>query len=287
MPGRVFVLAGLAAFAACGGGDDEPSGPPDPSPDLDDSAAWIRVSLATASDGSGGSTYITGNLIVDPPLWPYEVEPTDGACRFSTRQTGACVPFCQWNQACVGGVCISPPIVHSAGPLTFEGGSASLTVPFEDGAYQVFDQALTFAPGTSVAVSAPGDEIAAFSLTAAAPRPLTLVGVEDLVLSAGTPITIRWQPSDPGSRVRVTMGADEGHAFFRSVVIECDAPDEHGAIVIPQAMVDRLADRSNWSCGDCYSHEVRRYRRARTSAGSLAIDLWMNQIVSFYLVPEL
>ena len=271
----------LAVLAACG---DGVVGGPDAAviaaPDLDDSAAWIRVSLAS------GSTYITGNLITDPPLWPYDVEPTEGACRFSTRQTGACVPFCEWNQACVGGVCISPPLVRSVGPITFDGGATTLTVPFEDGFYQLFDQTVAFAPGTSVTVSAPGDVIAAFTATAVTPAPITLVGVEDLRLRAGTPLTIGWQPGDPGSRVRVTMGADEGHAFFRSVVIECDAPDEHGGVIVPQAMVDRLADLSNWSCGDCYSHEVRRYRRARTSAGPVPIDLWLNQIASFYLVPE-
>lgn len=285
MRGLTLLLG--VTLVGCGDTDVGPDAAVNPSPDLDDSAAWIRVLLATATDGSGGSTYITGNLIVDPPLWPYAVEPTDGACRFSTRQTGACVPFCEWYQACVGGVCVSPPLVHSAGTITFDGGGSTLELPFADGAYQLFDQALTFAPGTSVMVSAPGDDLAAFSTTAVVPRPLTLVGIEDLRLQMGTPIAIRWQPSDPGSRVRVTMGADEGHAFFRKVVIECDAPDEHGYIAVPQAMVDRLADRSNWSCGDCYSHEVRRYRRARTNAGSVPIDLWMSQLVSFYLVPEL
>ncbi|MBZ0235434.1 MAG: hypothetical protein K8M05_24105 [Deltaproteobacteria bacterium] len=275
-------------LAACGGDDDaaEPDArPADPAPDLDDAAAWLRVSLATY-DG-GGSTYLTGNLITDPPLWPYDVEPVDGACRFATRQTGDCVPFCEWNQACVGGVCVSPPLVRDAGAITFDGGSAPVTVPFEDGFYQWFDQALRFSPGATVTASAPGAApFAAFSLAAVAPAPLALVGIDELRLRAGTPMTIRWQPADPGSRVRVTMGADLGHAFFRSVVVECDAPDEHGAITVPQHMVDRLADPQNWSCGDCFSQEVRRYRRARTTAGSVPLDLWVNQTASFYLYPE-
>lgn len=270
--------------AACGGTDVGPWTPSEPAPDLDDSAAWIRVSLATYEDG--GSTYITGNLITDPPLWPYDVEPVDGACRFSTRQAGECVPFCEWNEACVGGVCIAPPLVRSAGTLTFESGATTLSVPFSDGFYQLFDQTLAFASGASVTASAPGDVLGAFSTTAVAPEPLTLVGVDELRLRAGTPLTIRWEPSDPGSRVRITLGADQGHAFFRSVVLECDAPDEHGGVEVPQAMVDRLADSENWACGDCFSQEVRRYRRARTMAGTVPIDLWLNQIVSLYLVPE-
>jgi hypothetical protein len=278
---RAGALALALALAACGDGDGgSPDAAVNPSPELGDSAAWIRVSLAS------GSTYITGNLITDPPLWPYDVEPTTGACRFSTRETDTCTPFCEWNQACVGGRCVSPPLVRSAGPLLFEGGTAPLTLPFEDGAYQRFDQALVFAPGASVTVSAPGDVFGGFSASTVAPAPLTLVGAENLRLRSGTPLTIVWQPADPGSRVRVTLGADLGHAYFRSVVVECDAPDEHGQIAIPQTMVDRLADPQNWSCGDCFSQEVRRYRRARTSAGAVPLDLWLNQTQSIYLVPE-
>jgi hypothetical protein len=280
------AVAFLGAFAACGGGDDDTFVPSDPAPDLDDSAAWVRVSEATLTDGSGGSTYITGNLITDPPLWPYDVSPVEGACRIFTRQTGECVPFCEWNQACVGGVCVSPPLVRSVGVLTIEGGDATWTLPLDDGFYQRFDQSLVWSPGTSVTASAPGDVIAGFSATAVAPEPIALTNADDLHLRAGTPLVLRWEPSDPGSRVRITLGADEGHAFFRSLVIECDAPDEHGGITVPQAMVDRLADPANWACGDCYSHEVRRYRRARTTADTVFIDLWVQQIASFYLVPE-
>jgi hypothetical protein len=274
----------IATATACGGTDVGPWTPSEPAPDLDDSAAWIRVSLATYEDG--GSTYVTGNLITDPPLWPYDVEPVDGACRFSTRQAGECVPFCEWNEACVGGVCIAPPLVRSAGLLMLEAGDTSLPVPFSDGFYQHFDQTLAFAPGALVSASAPGDVLAAFSTTAIAPQPLALIGADELRLRAGDPLTIRWEPDDPGARVRVTLGADQGHAFFRPVVVECDAPDEHGGIEIPQHMVDRLADGDNWGCGDCFSQEVRRYRRGRTMADTVPIDLWLNQIVSLYLVPE-
>jgi hypothetical protein len=183
-------------------------------------------------------------------------------------------------------VCISPPLVRSAGVMTIEGGDQTWTLPFEDGFYQRFEQSIVWSPGTSVTASVPGDVIAAFSATAVAPRPIAITGAEELHLRAGTPLVLRWEPTDPGSRVRITLGADQGHAFFRSLVVECDAPDEHGGITVPQAMVDRLADRANWACGDCYSHEVRRYRRARTSAGNVPIDLWVQQIASFYLVPE-
>jgi hypothetical protein len=170
--------------------------------------------------------------------------------------------------------------------MTIDGGDQTWTLPFEDGSYQKFDQSIVWAPRTPVTASVTGDVIAAFSATAVEPKPVAITNADDLHLRVGTPLVLRWESSDPGSRVRITLGADQGHAFFRSLVVECDAPDEHGGVEVPQAMVDRLADPASWACGDCYSQEVRRYRRARTTAGTVPIDLWVQQIASFYLVPE-
>ena len=246
----------------------------------------------------GGPWFATASLPFQPLIAPAGFlasfratvgrEPSFGWADVSIIADDTGVPFCEWNQACVGGACVSPPLVRDAGTLSIDGGGSggSIAVPFEDGFYQRFDQTLRFPPGATLTVSAPGADFAAFSFAAVAPAPLTLVGIDELRLRTGTPMTIRWQPADPGSRVRVTMGADLGHAFFRSVVVECDAPDEHGAITVPQHMVDRLADPQHWGCGDCFSQEVRRYRRARTTAGSVPLDLWLNQIASFYLYPE-
>ena len=281
---RSFAL--IVAVAACGGGDAAPDAAVNPDPDFDDSAAWIEVSLRTYSDGSGGDTYIDGNLITDAPLWPYDVEPVDGACRLSTRRPMTCDPPCEVDQACVGAACATRPQVRSAGLINVAGGGAIRTIPFAAAGYQLYERGLPFAPGNEITTSAPGAEVAAFSMTAVTPSSLELIGVAELRLRPATPLVLRWRPADPGSRVRITLGADLGHAQYRSVVIECDAPDEHGAVAVPQDMVDRLADPASWGCGDCFPHELRRYRRGRTTAAALPLSLWVSQRASLYLVPE-
>jgi hypothetical protein len=85
--------------------------------------------------------------------------------------------------------------------------------------------------------------------------------------------------------VRLALGGDLGHAQYRAARVECDAPAEHGAIAVPQDMVDRLADLDLWGCGDCYGQSVRRYTRARGTAGDVDLSLWVSRSVAFYLQP--
>ena len=105
------------------------------------------------------------------------------------------------------------------------------------------------------------------------------------MLARGRPLTVRWRPVGDGERVRLVMGADYGHGQWRPVVVECDLADDAGAVTIPQAMVDQLADPANWSCGDCFGHEVRRYRRASTTLDGAALTLWSFQSAGLYLRP--
>ena len=143
-----------------------------------------------------------------------------------------------------------------------------------------------FAPGTDVTVTATGADVAAFTGTATMPTALELIGKADLRLRSGEELTVRWQPADPGSRIRLVLGADRGHALHRAALIECDLPDEAGSVTIPAATITRFTDPANWSCGDCFSQEIKRYRRARATAGPTAVDIWMSQSESIYLVPE-
>ena len=57
-------------------------------------------------------------------------------------------------------------------------------------------------------------------------------------------------------------------------------------VTIPQAFVDELADPTNWSCGDCFSHEVARYRVARTTSSTgVDVELRLMATASLYLTP--
>lgn len=286
-PSRRALVAALV-LAACGDNlADAPDAAVDPTANLDDTDAWVEVSLRFASDGFDDSTYIRASTITDPPLWPYAEPSREGACRMWTREVEICEEFCEiLSESCIGGECRSPVPSRSAGALTIDGGGETRTVSFADGAYQHFERALPFAPGTELTASAPGDVVGAFQASAVVPRRLELLDIEPrVVVTPGQPLVLRWRPDDPGSRVRFTLGADLGHALHRPVVIECDAPDELGSIAVPQGMVDELADWDNWGCGFCIGQEAKRYRRARTMAGALPITFWVSHHLSFDLRP--
>lgn len=276
----------IVALVACGDDGDGPvdAPPPDPMPNFDDGVMRIEV-RSQVFDG-GGATTISAPLAPTPAPWPYDAPTADGACRMHRRHDiFNCSPACDASSMCDDGTCRPNPVPLSAGTLTVASESAQARIPF-DGTYELFLSTALFAPGEALTARAPGDALPAFEVSARLPRPLALVGVSDLRLAPGTPLTLRWTPSGEDARIRVTLGADLGHAQWRTVVVECDLPDAAGAVTVPQAMVDVLADRANWSCGDCFGHEVRRYGRGDVSVGGTSLTLWAIQSASLYLVPE-
>lgn len=285
---RALALALGATVAACGddGGASPVDAPPvDPMPRFDDGVMRIDV-RSQVFPGGQGSTTISAPLAPTPAPWPYDPPTTAGACRMFRRHAiDNCAPACDQASMCDDGTCRPYPMPRSAGVLSVEGGGGLARVPF-DGTYELFLSSALFAPGTELTASAPGDELPRFSVTARMPAPLELVDAEQLRLAPGVALTVRWRPAGDGSRVRLLMGADLGHAQWRTVVVECDLPDDAGAVTVPQAMVDVLADRQNWSCGDCFGHELRRYRRGDITLAGTTLTLWALQSQSIYLVPE-
>src|SRR5690349_9114540 len=228
-----------------------------------------------------------GLLITEPRLWPYDVEAPVGSCRYSAlATTNDCTPLCDFGESCVDGTCRVAPLGHSAGDLSVASASATRPVPYLDGAYYFAEDTNVFPAGTTVTVAATGADVPAFSAMAQMPAQLELVDDPDRRLEAGYALTLAWVPADPGSRVRITLGADRGHAMLRAALIECDLPDEAGSVVIPEAMITRFVEPSNWSCGDCFPQAVVRYRKARTTAGTTPVDVWLSASRSLYLVPE-
>ena len=257
--------------------------PVDPTPQFDDGAMHIDVS--SQRFGDGGATSIAAFLSTTPAPWPYDPPTLAGSCRlFRRHDINNCNPLCAQTAMCDDGTCRPYPIAQSAGTLTVAGGGASRAIPFADG-YQLYVPTALFAPGTDVTASAPGAALPAFSLTARLPARLELLATDQLVLAPGHDLTLRWTPSGADDRIRVTLGADLGHAQWRTVVIECDLPDAAGQVTVPQAMTDVLADRRNWSCGDCFGHEVRRYHRSDVTLAATSLTLWTYQSASLYLVP--
>jgi len=285
---RLTLLARLAVvgLAACGSGPSTVPGVDASTPAaFDDGVAHVEV-RSRGVVGSGDTT-ISALLVTTPAPWPYMPPLVDGVCRMWRREpTTACQPSCTGDQICVGGACRPWPVSDSAGTLTVAGGGARTEVAYDLG-YQHYDPRVVFPPDTELTASAPGSDLPGFALAARMPSPLTLLGTDTLVLAVGTPLALHWTPADadPDVRVRVVLGADLGHGRHRSVVVECDVADADGGVALPQTMVDELADPANWSCGDCFGHEVRRYHRADTTLGGVTLTLWAVQLADLYLRP--
>jgi len=284
------VLAAALLSTACG---DSPSGTVDAPPGIDastpaafdDGVARIDVQSATFKGGQG-ATSISAMLLDTPAPWPYEPAVTEGSCRIWRKLAAdACQPLCDYDQICDQGACVEWPVSASAGLLTVSGDGTREDVTFDMG-YGRYLQTARWTAGTELTASAPGAAFPAFSVTARLPSPFAVRNAQDLRLAQGVPLTLQWDPAGDGSRVRVNLGADYGHGRHRSVVVECDVADADGGVTVPQSMVDVLADRANWSCGDCFSQDVRRYHRGDAAVGATSLTLWAVQVDSLYLIPE-
>jgi hypothetical protein len=288
---RVLAVAVAVVVAACGGGggdpgDDDPDagGDDDPAPQLDDTAAFVELSASVYETDEAMS--VRGELVTADPPEVYDVDDPVGACRYSALRGGECTPFCEYPELCIDGACVGTPALQSAGDLELASGATTRTVAFVEGAYYLYEQNIPWEFGDTITLTASGDEVPGFTAAAALPEPLDTIDLNELVLRAGEDLTIRWQPADPGSRIRITLGADRGHAMLRAALIECDLPDEAGEVTIGADMVTRFVDQDNWSCGDCFSQEIKRYRRTTANAGATPVTFWVSQSESFYLVPD-
>jgi hypothetical protein len=290
MPRFAWVLAvGLGLAVGCGGGggdpgDDQPDGPAD-APQFGDTASFVE--LTTQVFEQSESMYLRGSLFTPEPTQVYAVDAPVGACRYSQKRADdTCAPACDYPDACVDGTCIGYPVPQSAGNLELASGGVTRTVEPVEGAYYLSEDAVPWDPGATITLTAAGDTVAGFTAAAELSQPLVAIGLNDLVLREGDDLTIRWQPADPGSRIRITLGADRGHAQQRAALIECDLPDEAGSVTIGGDMVTRFVDPQNWACGDCFSQEIKRYRRATAAAGSTPVTFWVSSADTFYLVPD-
>ena len=288
---NVGCLAGVAlAFGACGGGgnsDDLPDAGPvadgNLAPDFTRSPAFVDVRTRTFGPDQGDAL-VRARMVTTADPTPYEFGAVQDGCRAAARRT--CTPACDVVELCDGGgTCHSLDDSLDAGPVSVTGGVSPITLAHADG-YVFYEGTPIISADDAITATASAGALGDFSATDTQPAAIELIDIEALTLAVGQPLTIRWTPAQGDTRVRISLGADLGHAQYRSYLVECDLPDAAGEVTIPQAFVDELADPTNWSCGDCFSHEVARYRVARTTSSTGAdVELRLMATASLYLTP--
>jgi hypothetical protein len=294
---RLVLLATM--LAACGGGDADPDpdadlGPQvdadvDPAPDFARRAGSIQVIETSAITGDETTySFITAGFGTSPAPFVHTVAATAGQCRLLLWENPRCVPDCV-DGACVAeNTCESYPSNQSAGALTIDGlRDTAVLQPDALNGYTTTGNADLFAEGAHITARAAGDDVAAFELSVDAPDApnLAVQGAGTLDFPAFAPdtdFTFSWNEPDPASRVFLRMAADAAHGQPFSAMIECDAPDT-GSLTVPAALLTEYIDGSHWSCGECPTQTLTRYRAATADFGSETLELRVgNQVQFFY-----
>ena len=261
----------------------------DTTPDFATTPATVTVTALGVPGEPSALTRASAILYPFAPAPGHDVALVEGACRMLVRPNPFCDPACEPGERCApGDTCEPEPERAYAGAIALASDGVAMTLDEPSGWYYG-DRSGDLAPaGAALTATAPGAAgFGAFSLSATMPPPLVVPGVEALRFRAGAPLVVAWTPAAPGSRVRLRFASDHGaHGLFYPLVVACDAPDEVGAITIPQAMADALADRANWGCGECPTQTIQRYARATgTAANGEDVALELVREVGFYANP--
>jgi hypothetical protein len=290
----------LTSHSACGGGDGGGDGERDAGGD-----GGADVGDAGGPDGSVGPgepseglffveesrfgedvllySDVFGSIVDARPIY-HRLAATEGACRlwtYTVADCGACTGLCNAQ-----GDCVPFPTQLSAGTVTVEGLSEPVAIPFDLNGY---DPATTFPAdlfdaGDEVTLSAVGDEVAAFSLSAPAVDGIELDLIpgeefgepDSLRIEDGADLVFTWSPIVPGTRMRLEILSDTAaHGLPVDVMIECET-DDTGSMTVPRAFVEAFPE-AVWpdACAghDCPPSSLTRFRSDRTEVGGLDIEL--------------
>jgi hypothetical protein len=288
--------AAVIVICGCGGGGPDPGPPDPPDPIFEASANGVDVTegrWAGASDGWAG----VSPWFSDSPSYLTE-QMRSGACRLMASDVTYCEGCEGW---CVSGTCVDWPAGRSAGPITIGGLSVPVTMTWMNDYYtqspanppdDLFD------PGASITVSAPGDEVAAFTATVTGVEAVApdLIGSCDneLHIARGEDAVLTWADPVPGSRVRLLVpSVNNGHGMPPRAVIECEGPDA-GQLAIASALIDGLPpfEHTDACAGiacegrDCPPATVARYTRAVAAAGAETVEIRAQSKVLFYVYDD-
>jgi hypothetical protein len=251
----ITAIAGLAiasGAAGCGGSNssapgggsiadagatDAPSISPDASSDAASAPASDAASLPDVTvdpadhdptwgpfSGPTGTLDVTGNAVVYTALAVFEetIPPP------STCATAATFGACTVSAGCTGGA--PPSKFPQAGRLHFALGTGSINLdPQANGWYGYSDISAPapWGPGDSLAVTAEGGDIPAFSASVVSPAPVQVADF-GLTIDRHAPLVVRWTGNSPGW---VTANLQWNNYAGQ---IRCSMRASAGVLVIPQ-----------------------------------------------------
>ncbi|MBW2701056.1 MAG: hypothetical protein JRF33_09580 [Deltaproteobacteria bacterium] len=187
-----------------------------------------------------------------------------------------CDPACDPDsQSCVieneEHLCVDLPRAWNAGTIEVSlAGSILDLQPDELGRYATENPpAELFDAGDLIQVTASGDELGAFQLSAEGVAHLEIPD-SNVHLTGGQATTVSWEPADPGSRVQIMLFSGPHHPAPPVASILCDAPDEDGQVEITAELVNGFLERT-WVANWC--SQALRYREASIESANERITL--------------
>lgn len=271
-------------LGACGGGGGGPDAGPQVdggAPSFDEAPAYVHVTETSDNMGGAWSAGVEA-VFRNSTVTLYTEVARAGDCRLLHGDSGGfcaepCDGLCNSN-----GECLPYPPAQSAGTLTITGLDTAVAIEPAAGYYSWYADGPALQAGVDVTASAPGSQLAGFTLSAGAPAPLVATNLDQLTPAGDRPLVIEWEAAgDPDARIFLNLLTDRGHAQIHPVVIQCDAPDT-GSLAVPQSMMAEYVDPANWSCGDCFSSWMQRYTRANVT-GEATVELRVASQLSIYL----
>lgn len=256
-----------------------------PGPVFEHPASQVHVRLA-----DWGLT-VVGRLYAQGTAFDFHTESArQGHCRLLTYVPAQCTPACDFQEACIDGVCTARAPLASAGLLQLTGvpGAPVEISPTTYGEYWFQSESITPATVTGdIGVTAPGDVVGAFDLTVRPVTPVrpttdwpTVMGAR----AAGADVTLAWTNPVVGARMVMRMTTGIGtHGGVSPVEVECDAPDT-GSLTIPGAYLDALY-AGGWSCGECGGNDLNRYY-ASNSDSDPTVQLRAMATMTFFYHPN-
>ena len=198
--------------------------------------------ITLADDYTGADGQVLDGIV--PANVPEEVQ-VDGACRLLRAVSLYCEPACVPGETCgAEGACIPYPERSSVGLVTLTGLIDALSMEAKWGNTYTNPGSMThpgYEPGADIGLTADGGDFEAFSLRGFGVEALVVNGNSDVVVAAGTGISLSWSPPTVDGPVKVHIELNLNNHGSTSAWIACDAEDT-GSFTIPATLLDALYD---------------------------------------------